>query len=328
MAKYHINAKGVPAICRATKGNCPFGGEGEHYDTPEQAQEAADKKHAAESGFIKIPSMSAKETQNELREETNKFVDKQVTVKYDGKEFQGKVDSVFLSKDKKPGFIIRGHDEYGAEQYKHIKISRMSDIESSDGDKPEGVLKKAIDKEPIYKVEGGEYKEVQLSEPLKDGDYFANKNDAKSAAEENKINIEKEQKEKSEQKEKIKKLKSEFDSVNVSEDTLIKKNKELKHIENSIKENFKNDARGNKLHKLNFQETSEGKLRIEGQHVDCKGYLFSGGCEIDDFKNAKPEDINKAINEFSEKWSEAANDQKQVKRFQKFIEDGNKYGWD
>ena len=25
MAKFHINAEGVPAICRAKKGNCPFG---------------------------------------------------------------------------------------------------------------------------------------------------------------------------------------------------------------------------------------------------------------------------------------------------------------
>lgn len=43
MTKYHINSKGVPAICKAEKGNCPFGGANDHYDSPEQAQAAADK---------------------------------------------------------------------------------------------------------------------------------------------------------------------------------------------------------------------------------------------------------------------------------------------
>lgn len=43
MSKFHINKHGVPAPCRAKKGNCPLGGEGQHFDTQEEAQVYADK---------------------------------------------------------------------------------------------------------------------------------------------------------------------------------------------------------------------------------------------------------------------------------------------
>lgn len=31
MAKYHIKKDGTPGVCRAQNGNCPFGGESEHF---------------------------------------------------------------------------------------------------------------------------------------------------------------------------------------------------------------------------------------------------------------------------------------------------------
>ena len=43
MAKFHINKHGVPAPCKATKGNCPYGGEDSHYKSQEEAQIAIDK---------------------------------------------------------------------------------------------------------------------------------------------------------------------------------------------------------------------------------------------------------------------------------------------
>ena len=39
MTKFHINAKGVPAPCKAIKGNCPFGGitgQDKSYDWDEE----------------------------------------------------------------------------------------------------------------------------------------------------------------------------------------------------------------------------------------------------------------------------------------------------
>ena len=52
MTKYHINKHGVPAPCRATKGNCPLGGDESHFSTQEEAQEYADKINAAEYGHL------------------------------------------------------------------------------------------------------------------------------------------------------------------------------------------------------------------------------------------------------------------------------------
>lgn len=52
MSKFHINAKGVPAPCKAQKGNCPFGGENSHYDTEEQAQQVADNQGIEKYGLL------------------------------------------------------------------------------------------------------------------------------------------------------------------------------------------------------------------------------------------------------------------------------------
>lgn len=52
MSKFHINKHGVPAPCKATKGNCPLGGEEQHFDSQEAAQEYADKINAEEHGVL------------------------------------------------------------------------------------------------------------------------------------------------------------------------------------------------------------------------------------------------------------------------------------
>lgn len=55
MTKFHINAKGVPAPCKAIKGNCPFGGitgQDNHYDTIEEAQAFIDKQSEQKHGIL------------------------------------------------------------------------------------------------------------------------------------------------------------------------------------------------------------------------------------------------------------------------------------
>mgnify|MGYP001425994203 CR=1 FL=1 len=64
MAKFHINKHGVPAPCRAKKGNCPYGGSENHYDTMEEAQSAIDQKSEMEYGLL--PSQETKEPTLEL----------------------------------------------------------------------------------------------------------------------------------------------------------------------------------------------------------------------------------------------------------------------
>ena len=49
MAKYHINSKGNPALCRATKGKCPFGGADQHFGSRQEAFAEAERRHEQES---------------------------------------------------------------------------------------------------------------------------------------------------------------------------------------------------------------------------------------------------------------------------------------
>jgi len=53
MKKYHINGNGEAWPCNATKGSCPFGGEADHFATP---QEARAFYEASQSSFPALPS--------------------------------------------------------------------------------------------------------------------------------------------------------------------------------------------------------------------------------------------------------------------------------
>jgi len=43
---YHINKKGVPAICRAKDNNCPLGSNNEHFKSKEEAQKHIEEKYS------------------------------------------------------------------------------------------------------------------------------------------------------------------------------------------------------------------------------------------------------------------------------------------
>ena len=53
--KYHINSRGEVGRCRADNRQCPFGGDSDHYDTPEAAQEAYEKKQGGSFGSGQKP---------------------------------------------------------------------------------------------------------------------------------------------------------------------------------------------------------------------------------------------------------------------------------
>jgi len=54
MTKFHINDKGEPGKCSATKGNCPFGGPEKHFNT---FQEAAIAFESSQETFPKPTSI-------------------------------------------------------------------------------------------------------------------------------------------------------------------------------------------------------------------------------------------------------------------------------
>lgn len=61
MSSYHINpASGDPSICRAHKGNCPFGTSDKHYASVEEARSAFERTMAS----LTVPAVSKKATQS------------------------------------------------------------------------------------------------------------------------------------------------------------------------------------------------------------------------------------------------------------------------
>lgn len=52
MSKFHINKHGVPAPCKATKGNCPLGGDEQHFNSEEEAQAFINNQMESEYGLL------------------------------------------------------------------------------------------------------------------------------------------------------------------------------------------------------------------------------------------------------------------------------------
>lgn len=77
MTKFHINKHGVPAPCKATKGNCPLGGDETHFSSKEEAQVAADEINAAKYGHL--PEVTDEHEKTELSDEEVAKVGKKLT---------------------------------------------------------------------------------------------------------------------------------------------------------------------------------------------------------------------------------------------------------
>lgn len=69
MAKYHVNDKGESGQCRAEKGGCPFGGEAQHYSSPEVARQAYELSMAGEqiATVKKAPSEKVQKAAEKLK---------------------------------------------------------------------------------------------------------------------------------------------------------------------------------------------------------------------------------------------------------------------
>ena len=77
---YHIKKDGTPDICRAKPGNCPLGGDENHFPTKEEAQDYADKKNELEVKQNKI-NFGAEEWEK-FRKEIIENEEKKNTVPY------------------------------------------------------------------------------------------------------------------------------------------------------------------------------------------------------------------------------------------------------
>lgn len=73
MSKFHVNDKGESGQCRATQGGCPFGGEAQHYSSPEIARQAYELSMAGEqiATISKKPAVSSEKTPQPVKKNAN-----------------------------------------------------------------------------------------------------------------------------------------------------------------------------------------------------------------------------------------------------------------
>lgn len=69
MSKFHITKNGTPGKCTAQEGNCPLGGESEHFNTIEEAQQNADKQNEKSSKENSLSKTLAKNWTDNTREQ-------------------------------------------------------------------------------------------------------------------------------------------------------------------------------------------------------------------------------------------------------------------
>ena len=107
---------------------------------------------------------------------------------------------------------------------------------------------------------------------------------------------------------------------NMNEDLLKAHYAELREIEATITDELSNY--GN-FDGVTFSGSPKGGISIRGIHKEAKGYYYGEYAHIaPDFSNAK-----EATDMFCELWRECDNPQF-LKNYQRFLADGQKYGWD
>jgi len=106
----------------------------------------------------------------------------------------------------------------------------------------------------------------------------------------------------------------------MGEDLLKAHYTELREIEAAITDELSNY--GN-FDGVRFCDVSAGGIQMQGIHKEVKGYVYGEQPTIKyDFSNAK-----EATDMFCKLWRECDNPQF-LKNFQRFLSDGQKYGWE
>jgi hypothetical protein len=73
MSKFHVNDKGEAGQCRANNGGCPFGGEAQHYSSPEIARQAYELSMAGEQFATVKKSASDKAASERVKQAAEKL---------------------------------------------------------------------------------------------------------------------------------------------------------------------------------------------------------------------------------------------------------------
>ena len=181
MAKYHINSKGVAAKCSAQHGNCPFGGESQHYDSLDTAKKEAEKQLAISHAILESLSSTAPEkgeiinTNIPTEEDREQFVDnvfnvfKQLheeSIEKDTDKYVELVDSLYdnlhLVKD--------GDEDWEKVELLVSKMAKSNGLDKNYADNVEKFIENMIPKHygqsPFKNME--DYEKVENAEELFD----------------------------------------------------------------------------------------------------------------------------------------------------------------
>lgn len=138
MAKYHINSKGEPAICRAKKGNCPFGGADSHYDNLKAAQDEANKRNEEEYSLLPKSKTKGKKTKKFYKKATKNHAqyikDRKLFLKHESKSPTYIEKCRSCSRLKDPSFYKKERDR----ETIHFEEERKGRIDKLDSIYGEG----------------------------------------------------------------------------------------------------------------------------------------------------------------------------------------------
>lgn len=184
MAKFHIGRNGKPAQCRAKSGNCPLGGESEHYGSAKEAAQAIVKNLEKEYGItdsaskkgantdvktedvkskVKAPKKAAKKT----RKATSK--PKEVTYQIpEGRKFDGYMGAIGWE----GGNLIRLQKEKGS----NYELSKEIREEIKNATKGNYLPKKIGNHDVKYSVRKDGYNAIYITATIKGGNRFNSTN--------------------------------------------------------------------------------------------------------------------------------------------------------
>ena len=130
MSRFHINKHGVPAPCRAKPGNCPLGGDDQHFKTKEEAQAYADNINEKEHSLL--PEVENNTYFNLDETEFKGLINKAVNVVLKAKDKQPRerIEGVVRSRSwEDKTLIIR--DETDFNKMREINMSDVLEFEAS-----------------------------------------------------------------------------------------------------------------------------------------------------------------------------------------------------
>lgn len=119
MDKFHIGKNGLPSICKAKQGNCPLGGEENHFNTKQEAYKAVENRLEEKYKTLSSEGKVAKYSKSDRVLEQEKFLRKNVP---------------FINSGKIEFGVAKLSDKFDIEELeRQINIKNVAKSSSQDG---------------------------------------------------------------------------------------------------------------------------------------------------------------------------------------------------